>query len=85
MNGDLLNACRECKACELAKSRTQVVFSSGNLGANLMVIGEAPGAIEDKNGEAFVGRSGVLLENLMKVVLLKEVFLMKMMQIILII
>ncbi len=66
MNLSLFEACQLCTSCELSKSRTNVVFSRGNPQANLMVIGEAPGAIEDERGEPFVGRSGALLERLMK-------------------
>lgn len=50
-----------CTACELHKTRTQTVFGIGNLQAELMLIGEAPGADEDAQGEPFVGRAGQLL------------------------
>jgi DNA polymerase len=51
-----------CAKCEhLARSRTQVVFGVGNPDAELMFVGEAPGADEDKQGEPFVGRAGQLL------------------------
>lgn len=50
-----------CTACALHGSRTQTVFGVGAAGAPLMVIGEAPGAEEDKRGEPFVGRAGQLL------------------------
>jgi uracil-DNA glycosylase len=53
-----------CTLCGLEKSRTQTVFGAGNPHADLMFIGEAPGANEDKQGEPFVGRAGKLL-NLM--------------------
>ena len=51
-----------CRLCpHLASSRTQTVFGVGNIDAELMFIGEAPGADEDRQGEPFVGRAGQLL------------------------
>ena len=51
-----------CTACEaLCKTRTQTVFGVGNLNADWLIIGEAPGAEEDRQGEPFVGRAGQLL------------------------
>ena len=50
-----------CTACELCKTRTQTVFGVGNTRADWLVIGEAPGAEEDRQGEPFVGRAGQLL------------------------
>jgi uracil-DNA glycosylase len=51
-----------CTACaELCKTRTQTVFGVGNTRAEWLVIGEAPGAEEDRQGEPFVGRAGQLL------------------------
>lgn len=50
-----------CTACRLHQSRTQTVFGVGSQTADLMIIGEAPGANEDKQGEPFVGRAGQLL------------------------
>jgi uracil-DNA glycosylase family 4 len=55
---DAVRACRKCGLCE---SRTQTVFGTGDRRARLMVIGEAPGAEEDRQGEPFVGRAGQLL------------------------
>ena len=58
----LNEAVRACRQCEnLAASRTQTVFGTGNPQADLMFVGEAPGADEDKQGEPFVGRAGELL------------------------
>ena len=51
-----------CVACDLAKTRTQVVFGEGNPEAPLMLIGEGPGQNEDATGRPFVGRAGVLLD-----------------------
>ena len=58
-------ACAECRRCDLASTRAQVVVSRGNPLARLMVIGEGPGAQEDEQGLPFVGRSGQLLDRLM--------------------
>jgi len=54
-----------CTACALSKSRTQVVFGSGPRSAQWLLIGEAPGEQEDRQGVPFVGRSGQLLENML--------------------
>ena len=51
-----------CTRCELARSRTQTVFGIGNRDADWMIIGEAPGAEEDRYGEPFVGRAGKMLD-----------------------
>ena len=57
---------RTCTRCpELASTRTQVVFGSGNADANLMFVGEAPGAREDEQGVPFVGAAGKLLGELL--------------------
>lgn len=55
---------RTCTRCTLAAGRTQVVFGMGNPGAELMFVGEGPGAEEDAAGLPFVGRSGKLLDRL---------------------
>ena len=64
-----LDALREialsCPRCRLAETRTQVVFGEGNPSANLVVVGEAPGADEDRTGLPFVGRAGKLLDLLL--------------------
>ncbi|MBI5041886.1 MAG: uracil-DNA glycosylase [Gammaproteobacteria bacterium] len=51
-----------CTRCDLHRTRTQTVFGVGNRTADWLVIGEAPGAEEDKRGEPFVGRAGQLLD-----------------------
>ena len=51
----------ECQACELHQTRTQTVFGIGACQAKLFIVGEAPGADEDAQGEPFVGRAGQLL------------------------
>jgi uracil-DNA glycosylase len=56
-----------CTRCpELAATRKTVVFGAGNADANLMFVGEAPGASEDEQGVPFVGRAGKLLETLLQ-------------------
>lgn len=57
----------QCVACSLSKTRTQTVFGVGNENADLMIIGEAPGFYEDKQGEPFVGRAGQLLTAMIEV------------------
>lgn len=53
-----------CTRCRLAEGRTQVVFGSGDPAADVMFVGEGPGAQEDEQGVPFVGRSGQLLDRL---------------------
>ncbi len=57
-----------CHACELHRSRTQTVFGVGNQSAQLMIVGEAPGADEDRQGEPFVGRAGQLLNAMLRAI-----------------
>jgi len=54
-----------CTACDLCQTRTQTVFGVGNQQAEWLVIGEAPGAEEDRQGEPFVGRAGQLLNSML--------------------
>ncbi|HTQ24395.1 MAG TPA: uracil-DNA glycosylase [Candidatus Binataceae bacterium] len=56
----------DCKRCKLAPLRTHLVFGVGNPGADLMFVGEAPGADEDARGEPFVGRAGQLLTDIIE-------------------
>ena len=56
----------QCTRCALAQGRTQVVFGVGNPEADIMFVGEGPGREEDLQGEPFVGRSGKLLDTLMR-------------------
>lgn len=58
--------CENCKKCELYNSRTNLVFGMGNKNADIMLIGEAPGANEDLQGKPFVGRSGKLLDEFLQ-------------------
>ena len=55
-----------CTKCQLASTRTQVVFGVGNPQADLMFVGEGPGEQEDLTGEPFVGRAGKLLTSLIE-------------------
>lgn len=57
-----------CVQCQLHTSRTQTVFGVGNRSADWMIIGEAPGADEDRQGEPFVGRAGQLLNEMLRAV-----------------
>ncbi|HWY20444.1 MAG TPA: uracil-DNA glycosylase [Candidatus Acidoferrum sp.] len=56
----------DCTRCKLHKGRTNLVFGVGNPRAELMFVGEGPGADEDAQGEPFVGRAGQLLNNMIK-------------------
>jgi DNA polymerase len=63
-----LNAIRadigDCTRCRLSKARKNIVFGVGNIDADIMFVGEGPGADEDEQGEPFVGRAGQLLNNM---------------------
>jgi DNA polymerase len=58
--------CRRCKLCDLGRSK--IVFGVGNPNADLMFVGEAPGADEDAQGEPFVGRAGQLLTKIIEAI-----------------
>ena len=62
----LCREARSCAKCDLSRSRTQVVFGAGDADADLMFVGEAPGAQEDIQGLPFVGRSGILLTRMLE-------------------
>lgn len=62
----------DCKKCDLWKTRTNFVFGSGNKNADLVIIGEAPGADEDKQGLPFVGRAGKLLTQILEAINFKR-------------
>lgn len=57
-----------CTRCALHQTRTQTVFGVGSRAADWMIIGEAPGAEEDRRGEPFVGRAGKLLDEMLRAV-----------------
>jgi uracil-DNA glycosylase len=54
-----------CTRCSLSATRTQTVFGVGNQNADWLIVGEAPGAEEDRQGEPFVGRAGQLLNSML--------------------
>jgi DNA polymerase len=62
----LASAVTNCTLCGLHATRTQTVFGVGNRAARVMVVGEAPGADEDRQGEPFVGRAGQLLNSMLR-------------------
>ena len=59
-----------CTACKLCEGRRQTVFGVGNERAHWMIVGEAPGEQEDRQGEPFVGKSGQLLDNMLRAIAL---------------
>ncbi len=63
---------RDCTRCKLHRSRTQVVFGSGDPSADLVFVGEAPGEAEDRRGEPFVGPSGQLLTRIIEAIGLRR-------------
>ena len=63
---ELYREVTECTRCPLHSDRTKAVFGNGNANADLMFIGEAPGADEDRQGLPFVGRAGQLLNKLLE-------------------
>jgi uracil-DNA glycosylase len=62
---ELYHEVKACHACPLSATRTNPVFGMGNADADLMFVGEAPGAEEDRQGLPFVGRAGKLLDELL--------------------
>ena len=64
--GALASEASTCPRCDLALTRTQVVFGDGDPRADLLLVGEGPGADEDRLGVPFVGRSGQLLTRLVE-------------------
>ncbi|MGD0036109.1 MAG: uracil-DNA glycosylase [Bacteroidota bacterium] len=75
--GELNNAINNCIKCSLGKTRIKFVFGVGDPKADVVVVGEAPGADEDEKGEPFVGRAGQLLNKILEAVQFKreEVFI----------
>ena len=64
----LREAVASCTACSLHQGRRQTVFGVGDPQAHWMIVGEAPGEEEDRSGEPFVGRSGQLLDNMLRAI-----------------
>ena len=69
---EVFNEAAVCEKCPLSATRTKVVFGSGNADADLMFVGEAPGAEEDRQGLPFVGRAGALLTELLEGIEMKR-------------
>ena len=63
---ELFNEVKGCTKCPLYETRTKAVFGAGNADADLMFVGEAPGAEEDRSGLPFVGRAGQLLNQMLE-------------------
>jgi uracil-DNA glycosylase len=63
---EVYNQASICERCPLSETRNRVVFGAGNADADLMFVGEAPGAEEDRQGLPFVGRAGQLLTRLLE-------------------
>ncbi len=73
LDWDGLQGCvKNCQACGLAKTRTQTVFGVGDPNADWLIVGEAPGAEEDRKGEPFVGQAGKLLDNMLAAIKLRR-------------
>ena len=68
----LKQECGACRGCALADTRTHVVFGDGCETAEIMLIGEGPGANEDAQGVPFVGRAGHLLDDMLEIIGLKR-------------
>jgi DNA polymerase len=64
--------CLACTRCALSETRTQVVFGTGDIKSEVLFIGEGPGSEEDKRGEPFIGRAGLLLDVLLQSVGIKR-------------
>ena len=64
--------CKNCRECSLWETRTNVVFGVGNQNAEVLFIGEGPGANEDAQGVPFVGRAGHLLDDMLEIIGLKR-------------
>ena len=69
---ELEEAIKGCNKCKLYKTRQNIVFGVGNRNADIMFIGEGPGADEDRQGEPFVGRAGKLMNMAFQAVGLKR-------------
>lgn len=70
--GEIRDDLGDCQRCKLAGGRKNIVFGQGNPQARLMFVGEAPGADEDEQGLAFVGRAGQLLTRIIEAIGLRR-------------
>jgi len=64
----LMSECAQCRECSLCQTRKNVVFGVGNPRAEIMLVGEGPGANEDEQGVPFVGRAGQLLDDMLAII-----------------
>lgn len=69
---DLEKSIENCQKCKLCKTRNNIVFGVGNREADIMLIGEGPGADEDMQGEPFVGKAGKLMDMAFEVLGIKR-------------
>ena len=69
---ELEKSINNCQKCKLCKTRQNIVFGTGNKNADIMFIGEGPGADEDRLGEPFVGRAGKLMDLAFEIVEIKR-------------
>ena len=76
---DLEKSIQDCQKCKLCQTRKNIVFGEGNRDADIMFIGEGPGADEDAQGRPFVGKAGQLMNKafLLKLPVITKTFLCK--------
>ena len=65
---ELVQECARCHECALCETRKNVVFGVGNPTAEIMLVGEGPGANEDEQGIPFVGKAGMLLDDMLAII-----------------
>lgn len=65
---ELEKRCQNCRECSLCETRTNVVFGDGSRTAEIMFVGEGPGAHEDEQGVPFVGKAGQLLDDMLAII-----------------
>ena len=64
----LTRECMDCRECALSQTRRHVVFGVGNPQAEILLVGEGPGANEDQQGIPFVGKAGMLLDDMLAII-----------------
>lgn len=65
---ELEQTCKSCRNCPLWETRTNVVFGDGSHDAEILLVGEGPGQNEDEQGVPFVGRAGILLDDMLTMI-----------------